>query len=50
MKKFLLIMCPFVICCAVVHRRVIKAYLNGEEMPKAPSWHVWVPEDKRREN
>ncbi len=23
----------------IVHRRVIKAWLTGSEMPKAPDWH-----------
>lgn len=35
-------------CCVYTHRRVIKALVTGEEMPKAPNWHVWVSEDKRR--
>lgn len=36
------------VCCCIVHRRVIKALIKGEEMPKAPKWHCWVPKDKRR--
>ncbi|MBO5994149.1 MAG: hypothetical protein J6Q41_01390 [Firmicutes bacterium] len=36
-------------CGLFAHRRVICALINGEEMPKAPAWHVWVPEDMRRE-
>ena len=35
-------------CCLYTHRRVIKALINGEPMPKAPSWHVWVKEENRR--
>ena len=35
-------------CCAYTHRRVIKAVIKHEEMPKAPKWHFWVPADKRR--
>ncbi|MBO7674599.1 MAG: hypothetical protein J6S63_06280 [Atopobiaceae bacterium] len=35
-------------CCAYTHRRVIKALVKGEPMPKAPAWHIWVkPEDRR---
>ena len=34
--------------CLYIHRRVIKSLITGEEMPKAPAWHTWVPEDKRR--
>ncbi len=30
------------------HRRVIKAFLNGEPMPKAPAWHFWVKEKARK--
>ena len=35
-------------CCLYTHRRVIKAVVSGEEMPKAPSWHFWVKEENRR--
>ena len=38
-----------VACCAYVHRRVIKAAVNHEEMPKAPKWHVWVKKEDRRD-
>jgi len=24
------------------HRRVIKAFINGDPMPEAPAWHFWV--------
>ena len=30
------------------HRRVIKAFLNGEPMPKAPEWHFWVKKEGRK--
>ena len=33
---------------AYVHRNVIEGFLTGTEIPKAPSWHTWLPEDKRR--
>ena len=33
--------------CAFVHRRVIKAIINHEPMPQAPSWHVWVKNRKK---
>ena len=36
-------------CCAYTHRRVIKALVNGEEMPKAPAWHLWVSPENRRD-
>ena len=32
------------------HRRVIKAWLNDEPMPKAPAWHFWVKETARRKS
>ncbi|MCR4647816.1 MAG: hypothetical protein K5776_01910 [Lachnospiraceae bacterium] len=31
-----------------VHRRVIKAFLTGKPMPKAPAWHFWVNEKARK--
>ena len=37
-----------VLCCLYTHRRVIRAWIKHEPMPKAPKWHVWVkPEDRR---
>ena len=30
------------------HRRVIKAVINGEPMPKAPKWHFWVSKKMRK--
>ncbi len=45
-----IIICLLLVCCAFVHRRVIAALIKGEPMPKAPKWHFWVAEDKRREN
>ena len=36
------------VCCGYTHRRVIKALINGEPMPKAPSWHCWVKKENRR--
>ncbi|MCR4616665.1 MAG: hypothetical protein K5669_00590 [Lachnospiraceae bacterium] len=37
-----------ILASAFIHRRVIRALIKGEPMPKAPSWHIWVPKDKRR--
>lgn len=34
--------------CLFIHRRVIKSMITGDEMPKAPAWHIWVPKDERR--
>lgn len=45
----LAITCVAVACCAYTHRRVIKAAVTGEEMPKAPSWHFWVKQENRRD-
>jgi len=45
MKKetiFILILIAFAGGMLFVHRRVIKAWLNNEPMPKAPKWHFWV--------
>ncbi|MBR1530863.1 MAG: hypothetical protein IJ851_01850 [Eubacterium sp.] len=44
-----IIVAVLVLCCCFTHRRVIKALIKGEEMPKAPKWHCWVPKDKRRD-
>lgn len=41
--------CALVGCCLYTHRRVIKAVVSGEPMPKAPKWHVWVKEENRRD-
>lgn len=38
-----------VACCAYTHRRVIKALIKHEPMPKAPKWHVWVAPENRRD-
>ena len=38
----LIIICLLIVCCAFTHRRVIKALISHEEMPKAPKWHFWV--------
>ncbi|MBR3314433.1 MAG: hypothetical protein IKG18_09875 [Atopobiaceae bacterium] len=35
--------------CLYTHRRVIRALVKHEPMPKAPSWHVWVKQENRRE-
>ena len=37
-----------VACCLFVHRRVIKALLRHEPLPKAPGWHFWVAAGDRR--
>ena len=34
--------------CAFVHRRVIKAMIKHEPMPKAPEWHLWIKPENRR--
>ena len=45
----LIIVCIMVVCC-YTHRRVIRALIKHEPMPKAPKWHCWVPKEKRRGN
>ncbi len=37
-----------ILCCCFVHRRVIRALIRHEPMPKAPKWHVWVKPGNRR--
>ncbi|MBR4456853.1 MAG: hypothetical protein IKS32_11650 [Solobacterium sp.] len=34
--------------CAYTHRRVIRALITHEPMPKAPAWHFWVSPQQRR--
>lgn len=36
------------VCCLFIHRRVVKALVRHEQMPKAPKWHFWVPAKGRR--
>ncbi len=43
-----IIICPLFACCLYTHRRVIKALVKGEPMPKAPKWHCWVKKENRR--
>ncbi|MBQ6439650.1 MAG: hypothetical protein IJJ06_05835 [Mogibacterium sp.] len=40
--------CALTCCCLYTHRRVIKALINNEPMPKAPEWHFWVKPEGRR--
>ena len=50
MKKktiFIIIIFLLVAVLAYIHRRAIRALIKGEPMPKAPSWHIWVPEKNR---
>jgi len=42
------IVCALLLCCCFTHRRVIKALIKHEPMPKAPNWHFWVKPENRR--
>lgn len=44
----LIIAAILVVCCCYTHRRVIKALIRREPMPKAPKWHCWVRKENRR--
>jgi len=44
-----IVVCVLVACCCFTYRRVIRALIKHEPMPKAPKWHCWVPKDGRRE-
>lgn len=44
----LIIVCVLLLCCCFTHRRVIRALIRHEPMPKAPKWHVWVKKENRR--
>ncbi|MCR4813406.1 MAG: hypothetical protein K5879_01110 [Lachnospiraceae bacterium] len=53
MKKNTIIMLILIVFAGgmlYAHRRVIKAFLNNEPMPKAPKWHFWVKQEERMEN
>ena len=43
-----IIVAILVVCCCFTHRRVIRALIKGEPMPKAPKWHCWVKKENRR--
>ena len=43
-----IIVAVLVLCCCFTHRRVIRALIKHEPMPKAPKWHVWVKPENRR--
>ena len=45
----IIVICAAVICCMFTHRRVIRAILKHEPMPKAPKWHFWVKSENRRD-
>lgn len=50
MKKkniFVIIILLLITALVYIHRRAIRALIKGEPMPKAPSWHIWVPEKNR---
>ena len=42
------IICVLCVCCLFTHRRVFKALLKHEPMPKAPKWNFWVKPENRR--
>lgn len=44
-----IIVCVLLACCLFTHRRVIRALIKHEPMPKAPKWHFWVKREKRRD-
>ena len=43
-----MIVALLVLCCLFTHRRVIKALVKHEPMPKAPAGHVWMKKENRR--
>ncbi len=44
-----IIVCVLLACCLFTHRRVIRALIKHEPIPKAPKWHFWVKKEKRRD-
>ncbi len=49
MKPWMIVVIVLVCCCCFTHRRVIRALIKGEPMPKAPKWHFWVKPEQRRD-
>ena len=47
-SMILIVVCLLVLCCCITHRRVIRALIRREPMPKAPKWHFWVKKENRR--
>ncbi len=43
-----IVICALIVCCLFTHRRVIRALIKQEPMPKAPKWHCWVKKENRR--
>ena len=48
-KTIIIIALILTVAWAIIHRRVIKAWLTGSEMPKAPDWHPKFCSKKERE-
>ena len=44
---YIILICALLLCC-FTHRRVIRALIKHEPMPKAPKWHFWVKKEGRR--
>ena len=44
----LIVVVVLAVCC-FTHRRVIRALIKHEPMPKAPRWHFWVKKENRRD-
>lgn len=42
-----IIICVLAGCFLYTHRRVFRALVNNEPMPKAPKWHCWVKPENR---
>lgn len=47
-KIIAIVICALLACCCYTHRRVIRALIKNEPMPKAPNWHFWVKKENRR--
>ena len=48
MKLEISIICLLIVCCCFTHRRVIKALIKHEKMPKAPKKNFWMKQENRR--
>ena len=41
-----IVVCALMACCVYAHRRVIRALIKHEPLPKALKWHVWCKDHK----
>ena len=45
-KVIIIVAAVLIVCWCFTHRRVIRALVRHEPMPKAPKWHFWCRDRK----